>query len=332
MMRSWPRGAPVIGGGLTERVVAVVGDPALLPPTVQGWLARLRLAAVAIPDAEGGPSALLGALLAARPRAVLLDGRAPGAEPGVLAHCRALKAQVFTAGVPVVALVAGGKEVVRALEAGADEALAAGCPDAEGAARLDALLRRSDRDADTHPSSRLAGTRAIAAELERRVAEGEPFAAGYADLDHFKEFNDRYGYHHGDRVIRLLARILQDTVGGYCGPAGFVGHIGGDDFLFVVPRAALELVADTLVEVFDTLIPWQYSEQDRRMGYFFGKDRRGQLHRIPLMTLSIGVVTNQHRRFTRGGEVSDLVTEMKAYAKTLPGSVWAQDRRRERAG
>jgi hypothetical protein len=83
------------------------------------------------------------------------------------------------------------------------------------------------------------------------------------------------------------------------------------------------------VHVFDELIPLQYSEQDRRVGYFFGKDRRGQLHRVPLMTLSVGVVTNQRRHFTRGIEVSELATEMKSYAKTLPGSVWAVDRRRD---
>ena len=83
------------------------------------------------------------------------------------------------------------------------------------------------------------------------------------------------------------------------------------------------------IRVFDELIPWQYSDQDRRVGYFFGKDRRGQLHRVPLMTLSVGVVTNQRRNFTRGIEVSELATEMKSYAKTLQGSVWAVDRRRE---
>ena len=71
----------------------------------------------------------------------------------------------------------------------------------------------------------------------------------------------------------------------------------------------------------------QYNEQDRRAGYFFGKDRRGQLHRVPLMTLSIGIVTNRHRRFAHPAQVSELATEMKSYAKTLPGSVVVVDRR-----
>lgn len=324
-------GAPGGGGSprgvLTERAVAMYPRPMDAPAWLDRWIERHRLEAVPFPD-EG---ALQAALLVGRPRALVLDARETAAQEGRLSLCRRLKAQAFTALVPVVVLVAAGG-VVRALEAGADEVLRADADAAEASARLDTLVRRSDRDTDVHPSSRLPGTREIAAELDRRVGEGRPFAAGYVDLDHFKEFNDRYGYHQGDRVIRLLARLLHDIVTGVCGTDGFVGHIGGDDFLFVVPLDRLTVVADTVVEVFDSLIPWQYSDQDRRVGYFFGKDRRGHLHRIPMMTLSVGVVTNQYRHFTRGVEVSALATEMKGYAKTLPGSVWAMDRRRgERA-
>ena len=81
--------------------------------------------------------------------------------------------------------------------------------------------------------------------------------------------------------------------------------------------------------MFDLLIPFQYSEPDRRAGYYFGKDRRGQLHRVPLMTLSIGVVTNERRHFAHAAQISELATEMKSYAKTLPGSVFTVDRRSE---
>jgi diguanylate cyclase (GGDEF)-like protein len=189
------------------------------------------------------------------------------------------------------------------------------------------MLRRSDRDLTVHPSTRLPGTVEIEAEVQRRILAGELFAMCYADLDHFKEFNDRYSYYDGDRVIRILAKILHDVVKGTCSERGFVGHIGGDDFIFVIPVAAVNESCGIIVEVFDTLIPFQYSEQDRRAGYFFGKDRRGQLHRVPLMTVSIGVVTNERRHFTHAAQVSELATEMKSYAKTLPGSVFSIDRR-----
>ncbi len=297
------------------------------PAWLTAWwdLASLRVQEV------GDPGALLALALRTRPRTIVLDARGPDTwQDAVLATCRGLKRDSYTAIVPVVVLVPR-ERFGDAFDAGADEVLRADVDELEALARLASYLRRSDRDTDVHPSTRLPGTREIEAELARRVESGERFAACYADLDFFKEFNDRYGYHNGDQVIRLLARILHDVVKGLCGESGFVGHIGGDDFLYAVPIAAMNRVCDEVIRVFDELISLQYSEQDRRVGYFFGKDRRGQLHRVPLMTLSVGVVTNQRRRFTRAVEVSELATEMKSYAKTLPGSVWAVDRRRDDA-
>jgi hypothetical protein len=82
------------------------------------------------------------------------------------------------------------------------------------------------------------------------------------------------------------------------------------------------------VEVFDELIPYQYEEEDRARGFFHGKDRRGDVFEVPLMTLSIGVVTNQRRTFSHPAQISELATEMKSYAKTFEGSLYLVDRRR----
>src|SRR5690606_39576493 len=109
------------------------------------------------------------------------------------------------------------------------------------------------------------------------------------------------------------------VVKGMIGARGFVGHIGGDDFIFVIPGADIHAVCSEVLSVFDTLIPLQYNEQDRRAGYFFGKDRRGQLHRVPLMTLSIGIVTNRHRTVTHPAQARALPTAMKSYATTPRG-------------
>jgi GGDEF domain-containing protein len=244
---------------------------------------------------------------------------------------RELKGDSFTAVVPVVHVVPEQPaDLVRSFAAGADEVLREGAPEWEWVGRLDALLARVETSVLVHPSTRLPGTVAIESEIARRMSTGECFAVCYADLDYFKEYNDRYGYHEGDRVIRLLSRILHDIVKGMLGEAGFVGHIGGDDFIFIIPAPAVAEVCGAVVELFDTLAPYQYSEADRRAGYFFGKDRRGQLHRVPLMSLSIGVVTNEKRHFATVSQVSELATEMKSYAKTIPGSVYAVDRRHDR--
>ncbi len=271
---------------------------------------------------------LMTLALRGRPNVVSLDART---QPNLaLDACARIKSDAYTAIVPVAMLVGAGEAaVIDALAAGADEVIGPSVSGVELQTRMSAMLRRSDRDINVHPSTRLPGTVTIEAEIERRLSSGVLFAVCYADLDHFKEFNDRYGYYEGDRIIRLLARILHDVVWGMCGEQGFVGHIGGDDFIAVVPVARVSEVCSEIIAVFDALAPLQYSEQDRRAGYFFGKDRRGQLHRVALMTLSIGVVSNERRHFADASQVSELATEMKSYAKTLAGSVFSIDRRHD---
>jgi GGDEF domain-containing protein len=258
---------------------------------------------------------------------IFLDGDETGSQG--LAMVRRLKADAFTAIVPAVVLSGthAPERVGEWFAAGADEVITGFFAPAEQRARLDAMLLRTERDVSVHPSTRLPGTTEIERAIRSQLESGDEFAVCYADLDHFKEYNDRYSYYDGDRVIFILSRILHDVVRGMTGSAGFVGHIGGDDFIFVIPSAHVGDVCGEILSVFDTLIPLQYNDQDRRAGYFFGKDRRGQLHRVPLMTLSIGIVTNRNRRFAHPAQVSELATEMKSYAKTLPGSVFVVDRR-----
>jgi PleD family two-component response regulator len=301
-------------------------DERALPAAVRSWLDTRAYPLLVVND----PDDLMAITLRGRPRMVIFD--AISSLDRAAEACRRLKADSFTGVIPALMLVRDDLPLLeQAFAAGSDEVLRASTPSAETTARLDTLVRRADRDLYVHPSTRLPGPPGIEAEITRRLTTAMPFAVCYADLDHFKEYNDRYSYFDGDRVIRILAKILHDVVKGMCGEDGFVGHIGGDDFIFIIPATAIAATCQEIVSIFDSLVPFQYSEQDRRAGYYFGKDRRGQLHRVPLMTVSIGIVTNERRHFTHPGQVSELATEMKSYAKTLPGSVFVVDRRHDPA-
>jgi GGDEF domain-containing protein len=260
------------------------------------------------------------------PACLVLD--AAGDAEAALQLCTRIKHDPFTSIVPVAILVPPQPPGLptRGLEAGADEVLREGISDKERLLRLELLLRRAARDVSVHPTTRLPGTVQIERDLARRLRAGGDFALCYADLDHFKEFNDRYGYGSGDGVILLTAMILRDVVRAKA-PNGFVGHIGGDDFIFTLPLPRMRAVCEEVLSLFDELIPYQYSDEDRRSGYFLGKDRRGTLHRVPLMTLSIGVVTSRAGDFTHSAQVSERAAEMKSYAKSIPGSVFVVDRR-----
>jgi GGDEF domain-containing protein len=299
-------------------------DGASVPALVREWAAEHAFPVIAL----GSPAEIEGMVLRGHPCVLFVDAEQTGAAG--LELIRRLKADAFTGITPVVALVTDhdSAAVRRWFDAGADEVLTGYFSPEEQLARVEAMRVRTERDVAVHPSTRLPGTTEIEREIRRQLDAKSEFAVCYADLDHFKEYNDRYSYYDGDRVIYLLSRLLHDVVKGSLGPRGFVGHIGGDDFIFIIPAPDIGPVCTEIIGVFDTLIPLQYNEQDRRAGYFFGKDRRGQLHRVPMMTLSIGIVTNRHRTFTHPAQVSELATEMKSYAKTLPGSVFVVDRRR----
>jgi diguanylate cyclase (GGDEF)-like protein len=293
-----------------------------VPDSIRAWLEKHRLPTAKVATADE----LMAAALRSRPRLAIIDARTHPVAG--LKGCQRLKADSFTGIVPALVLVRDDPtSFAAAFDVFADEVIREGTDTAEVSLRAEALLRRSDRDTYVHPSTRLPGGIEIETEIARRLEADQLFAACYADLDHFKEYNDRYSYYDGDRCIRILSKILHDVVKGTVAEHGFVGHIGGDDFLFVIPVDAVQDVCSEIVSVFDAIVPYQYSEQDRRAGYYFGKDRRGQLHKVPLMTVSIGVVTNERRHFTHPSQVSELATEMKSYAKSLPGSVFTIDRR-----
>jgi GGDEF domain-containing protein len=267
------------------------------------------------------------------PAAVLVDGSAPA--DGAFALCAAMKQDVFTSVIPVIFYDAGsdpaGDAAARAFETGADEVLVDSISEREYAVRLRRAVWRAERDVGVHPTTLLPGTVQIERDIAERLKSGERFAVCYADLDHFKEFNDRYGYNNGDRVILILSRILREVVRANS-PEAFVGHIGGDDFIFNAPLDDFRRCCDEVIEVFSELIPYQYTPEDRERGYFMGKDRRGEVYKVPLMTLSIGVVTNEQRSFVHTAQISELATEMKAYAKSFSGSIYVVDRRTDRPG
>jgi len=298
-------------------------DGCPVPPLVRQWATANAFPLLVFSQ----PAEVESIVLRGHPCLLFVEGKESPAEGVELV--RRLKSDAFTAIVPVTVLAADHhpEQVQAWFSAGSDEVISSLFTPAEQRSRLDAMLVRTERDVSVHPSTRLPGTTEIEREIRRRLESSHEFAVCYADLDHFKEFNDRYSYYDGDRVIYVLSRILHDVVKGMLGARGFVGHIGGDDFIFIIPSSEISPVCGEILDVFDTLIPLQYNDQDRRAGYFFGKDRRGQLHRVPLMTLSIGIVTNRHRRFAHPAQVSELATEMKSYAKTLPGSVFVVDRR-----
>ncbi len=190
------------------------------------------------------------------------------------------------------------------------------------------LIQRAFRDLSVNPSSRLPGPAIIEKEIDRQIEMDQQFAVCYADLDNFKAFNDYYGYYYGDRVIKLTSRIIKDVVFDLC-REGFVGHIGGDDFIFVIPGELVPAICGGIIHTFDTFIPQRYQDDDRQRGYIITQNRRGEEETYGIMTLSIAVIINKGKMFKHVGEMSHMLADLKKYTKSLDGSNYVIERRRK---
>ena len=195
--------------------------------------------------------------------------------------------------------------------------------------RLNLVVFRTFRELDANPLTRLPGNTSIIKELEKRIASGEKFAVCYTDLDNFKAFNDKYGFLRGDEVIRLAAGIIVNAVYSIEKKDTFVGHIGGDDFVFIIPPEEVENVCTQIINNFDLIIPSLYDPEDKEKGYIISRDRQGKKVKFPIISISIAVVTNVHRDIKHPGEISAIAASLKKLAKNKKGSVFVVDRRKK---
>jgi diguanylate cyclase (GGDEF)-like protein len=240
--------------------------------------------------------------------------------------CKILRQNVSTRYIPIIILSAKGgvDNQVQGFELGADDFITKPFNHNELLARIDALIRRHELSLDANPLTRLPGNISIERELVRRLSDNCQFAVGYADLDNFKAFNDKYGFAMGDRVIFNTGRIISHAVT----PVDFVGHIGGDDFVFITIPDHVETICQTIIKQFDSTISKYYDSESRTRGYIESKTRNGEQQQFPLMSISIAIVTNLEREFTHFAEIGTIGAELKAYLKTLNGSHYLVDRRR----
>jgi diguanylate cyclase (GGDEF)-like protein len=190
------------------------------------------------------------------------------------------------------------------------------------------LLRRSARDLDANPLTRLPGNVSIINEIQGRIDKKEAFAVCYIDLDKFKVFNDKHGFEKGDEVIKNTARILINSVQEKGMPQDFIGHIGGDDFVVVTTPDKAEGLCKNIIHNFDLMVPNLYTKQDKERGYIVAKDRQEKMRKIPFLSISIGIVTNEKREIKHVAEVAEIGAELKEYAKSLFGSNYVTERRK----
>lgn len=279
-------------------------------------------------EAADGEEALK-AIQSKAPSLVLLDYKIPKLDGRQV--CMRIKKDLLLSHLPIIMVTGKGdiSDKVDGIDAGADDYVVKPFEPKELLARIRMILRRTERDLEANPLTLLPGNVSILNELSKRLEKQEPLAVCYVDLDKFKSYNDKYGFEHGDEVIRETARILIRSTQEKGNPEDFIGHIGGDDFVVITTPDKVDNVCKKIIADFEKVSPSFYNETDRKKGFIMAKDRKGQIQKIPLLSVSIGVVTNETRKIEHIAQIGEVGAELKSYAKSLERSNYVKDKRQD---
>lgn len=267
------------------------------------------------------------AIFKSPPDIIILDINLPDLDGFHVA--RELKRNVMLRHIPVILLSSRVDflEKMRSFDVIVDEYLVRPFDMKDLLLRTELVLKRVQSNLDANPLTRLPGNMDIVKNIKARIGQGKPYAVGYGDLNNFKAYNDKYGFSKGDEVIKYAAKIIISAVQKLSPQDHFVGHIGGDDFIFICEYEKANEICQMINETFDKGVGVFYEEEDRKKGFIVVEDRRGVVSQFPLVSIAIGMVSDEGKKFSNLGQINHSLTQLKKYAKSFQGSAYVRDRR-----
>ncbi len=253
--------------------------------------------------------------------------------------CQKLKSNPITRDIPVIFISAKSEigDETKGLEIGAVDYITKPISPAIVKARvknhlklreaMQELKRLYNTALDSNPMTGLPGNNSVAKQIKSALDTPENLSVIYSDLDNFKAFNDNYGFALGDEVIKFTCQILQDVVGELHIKDAFIGHIGGDDFVMIVPSDQTQTAAEKIILRFDEGVVKFYSREDAGAKCIQSVNRQGESQTFPLMSISLAGVDLAHGVYKEYMEVNDVCATTKKRAKLMPGSSFFLNRR-----
>jgi len=249
--------------------------------------------------------------------------------PQGIQMCTQIKSNFMLKHIPLILLVTKNQSIerIKGIYAGADDYIEKPHHPIDLLTRIKANIWRAQRDLDANPLTKLPGNASILKELEKRIDSQGQFCIGYADLDKFKKYNDYCGFELGDKIIQHTASLIYTAIKELGSESDFLGHIGGDDFIFITSDEAIDSICKKIIYDFDLSIPSFYKDKDREKSSITTKDRSGIVTEIGFLTITLGVASNKQKKITHTGQIIQIATELKNYGKSFSKSICIFDRR-----
>jgi PleD family two-component response regulator len=247
--------------------------------------------------------------------------------------CRRLKADPRTGSTPVILLTARTdvENKVAGLDAGADDFVTKPFEFEDLVNRINMNLDRAARRYTTDKLTGFVGNISADDALRVRVLSGKPFAMMLISINGLKPFRDVYGDEACEKAMRFAADTIRAATDGLSKRDDLAAYLGSGSFCLITAPDRAEGYAGEIVRRFDAGIVGFYSDAERKTGIISTFDRQGNLIDNPLMTVSIGIASNAHRRIRSHWEAAEIAREVLDHAMTFPGSKYVADRRADDA-
>ena len=172
------------------------------------------------------------------------------------------------------------------------------------------------RAVESNPLTGLPGNSLIDEKIKALIHTQQSFSIAYIDMDNFKAYNDAYGFSNGDKMIRMLAECMKRN----CLGGEFLGHIGGDDFVIIKKGGDMISLLGAIADDFTNHIQSLYKKEDRERGYIVSRNRRGEIEKSPMVTISIGVISVKGSDRLDMDAFSELIARAKKGSKQIMGN------------
>jgi diguanylate cyclase (GGDEF)-like protein len=206
------------------------------------------------------------------------------------------------------------------LTAGADDFISEPIENEEFIARILAHLRRSKEENMNH-LTHIASSKTLLRILKRTLNSRTPWSAMLIDIDYFKQYQDIYGDLAANKMLQTYSAIIKTTLD----DRDILTHLENDSFVVITAPEQAAKIASLLKFAFDKVANRFYTKEDAQKGYItmFSDATAGR--RIPLVTTSIGIISNEYRHFATTQDILCFLITTHKLAKAQAGSFIVQD-------
>jgi len=247
------------------------------------------------------------------PHAVILDIILPDMDGYEV--CRRLRHDIRTSHTPIIFLTQRDErsDKIQGLELGADDYITKPFDVEELRFRVKNSTVRAQMENRTDPTTGLPSGRLVESYLQDLCLRHTGWAILYIGVRGLYGFRERYSAVAGDEVLRFTATLLGRVVDMAGTSDAFLGHVGGSDFVITTNRDTVDpaVLAKELEDRFAEQVGLHYDRQTRKQGYLSVFDEAGNETRVDLMSLSIGVLTEDDGPFNNIREISEAAAEAR---------------------